>query len=93
MGQVRFYTRSGRAPAEALFDRLDARFADEGWPVSLSEVDEKAELFEASVYFEDADTVDETAVRHGAGVEHEVASPKEAYAKYSPIAKGPAPEL
>ncbi|MGB8002702.1 MAG: cupin domain-containing protein [Gaiellaceae bacterium] len=37
--------------------------------------------------------VDETAVRHGAGVDHEVASPKEAYAKYSPIAKGPAPEL
>jgi uncharacterized cupin superfamily protein len=37
--------------------------------------------------------VDETAVRHGAGVDHEVASPKEAYAKYSPIEKGPAPEL
>jgi hypothetical protein len=32
-------------------------------------------------------------VRHGAGVDHEVASPKEAYAKYSPIEKGPAPEL
>jgi ribosomal protein L11 methyltransferase len=67
VGQVRFYTRSRRAPAEALFDRLDARFADEGWPVSLSEVDEKAELFEASVYFEDADTVDEAAVREAFG--------------------------
>ncbi|MDX6369439.1 MAG: hypothetical protein QOG93_941 [Gaiellaceae bacterium] len=37
--------------------------------------------------------VDETAVRHDAGVDHEVTSPKEAYAKYSPIEKGPAPEL
>jgi hypothetical protein len=37
--------------------------------------------------------VDETAVRHSAGVDHQVASPKEAYARYSPIEKGPPPEL
>ncbi len=37
--------------------------------------------------------VDETAVRHRAGVDREVASPAEAYAAYSPPKDGPAPEL
>jgi uncharacterized cupin superfamily protein len=37
--------------------------------------------------------VDEAAVRHGAGVASETASPKEAYAKYGPLEDGPAPEL
>ena len=37
--------------------------------------------------------VDETAVRRGAGVDHEVASPAEAYAKYSALQDGPPPDL
>ena len=37
--------------------------------------------------------VDETVVRLGAGVSAEVASPKEAYANFSPLEEGPAPEL
>jgi uncharacterized cupin superfamily protein len=37
--------------------------------------------------------VDETAVRHGAGVETETSSPKDAYAKYGPLEDGPAPDL
>jgi uncharacterized cupin superfamily protein len=37
--------------------------------------------------------VDETAVRHGAGVDKEVASPAEAYAAYSKPSEGPAPEI
>jgi uncharacterized cupin superfamily protein len=37
--------------------------------------------------------VDETAVRHGAGVESETSSPKDAYAKYGPLEEGPAPDL
>ena len=37
--------------------------------------------------------IDETAVRLGAGVDKEVASPKEAYARFSPVEEGPAPEL
>ena len=37
--------------------------------------------------------VDETAVRLGAGVDKEVTSPKEAYARFSPVEEGPAPEL
>jgi uncharacterized cupin superfamily protein len=37
--------------------------------------------------------VDETAVRHGAGVDHEVASAQEAYAKYSALEEAPAPDL
>jgi uncharacterized cupin superfamily protein len=37
--------------------------------------------------------VDETAVRHGAGVDHEVASPQEAYANYSRPQESAAPDL
>jgi oxalate decarboxylase/phosphoglucose isomerase-like protein (cupin superfamily) len=37
--------------------------------------------------------VDEMAIRHGAGVEKENASPKEAYARFGPLEDGPAPEL
>jgi uncharacterized cupin superfamily protein len=37
--------------------------------------------------------VDETAVRHGAGVETATSSPKDAYAKYGPLEEGPAPDL
>ena len=37
--------------------------------------------------------VDETAVRHGAGVETETSSPKDAYAKYGPLEDGPSPDL
>ena len=37
--------------------------------------------------------VDEAAVRHRAGVDHEVSSPAEAYAGYSRLEEGPAPTL
>jgi uncharacterized cupin superfamily protein len=37
--------------------------------------------------------IDDTAVRHNAGVNREVASPKEAYEGYSKPEAGPAPEL
>jgi uncharacterized cupin superfamily protein len=37
--------------------------------------------------------IDATAVRLGAGVDREVSSSKEAYAKFSPIEEGPAPDL
>jgi uncharacterized cupin superfamily protein len=37
--------------------------------------------------------VDETAVRHGAGVETETSSPKDAYSKYGPLEDGPASDL
>jgi uncharacterized cupin superfamily protein len=35
----------------------------------------------------------ETAIRHGAGVEQETASPREAYARFSEPVEGPPPEL
>ena len=37
--------------------------------------------------------VDEAAVRHGAGVDHEVGSPHEAYVGYSALEEVPAPDL
>ncbi|RIX98781.1 50S ribosomal protein L11 methyltransferase [Aureimonas flava] len=67
MGQVRYYARSSRAPAETLYGRLDAWFGEDGSPVALTEIDEKAALFEVSVYFEEAEAVDEAAVREAFG--------------------------
>ncbi|WP_182087145.1 50S ribosomal protein L11 methyltransferase [Aureimonas sp. ME7] len=64
MGQVRFHTRASRPAAEALYDHLDQRFGEEGAPVALTEIDEKADVFEVSVYFEDAEAVDESDVRN-----------------------------
>ena len=37
--------------------------------------------------------VDATALRHGAGVEHETASPAEAYARFGAPVPGPAPDI
>ncbi|KTQ94075.1 ribosomal protein L11 methyltransferase [Aureimonas ureilytica] len=62
MGQVRYFARSHRQATQALYDRLDAAFADEGCPIAHIEIDEAADIHETSVYFEDADAVDEDAV-------------------------------
>ncbi|WP_279477612.1 50S ribosomal protein L11 methyltransferase [Aureimonas sp. SK2] len=67
MGQVRFFAQADRARALALYDRLDAWFGEGGSPVALTEIDEKADIHEASVYFENADAVDEAAVREAFG--------------------------
>ena len=63
MGQVRYFARGGKQVTQALYERLDAAFADEGWPIAHIEIDEDADLHEASVYFEgegdaDAQTLD-----------------------------------
>ena len=52
MGQVRYFARGGKQVTQALYERLDAAFADEGWPIAHIEIDEDADLHEASVYFE-----------------------------------------
>ena len=52
MGQVRYFARGGKHVTQALYERLDTAFADEGWPIAHIEIDEDADLHEASVYFE-----------------------------------------
>lgn len=67
MGQVRFHARAPRAAAEDLYERLDVAFGEDGAPVALTEIDEKADVFEVSVYFEDGDAVDVGGVRQAFG--------------------------
>lgn len=62
MGQVRFFARGSRAQASELFDRADAAFGEDGSPVAMVEIDEGADIHEVSVYFEDADALDEAAL-------------------------------
>ncbi|WP_048648150.1 50S ribosomal protein L11 methyltransferase [Nitratireductor soli] len=53
MGQTRLYLTAARDDAEAIFKLLDARFDDEGLPISIFEADEERGLFEVSLYAED----------------------------------------
>ncbi|WP_185985173.1 50S ribosomal protein L11 methyltransferase [Aureimonas mangrovi] len=53
MTQTRYFARAGKTDALALFDRLDARFGEEGVPVAIVEIDEASGEQEVSAYFED----------------------------------------
>lgn len=50
VSQTRLYVTADKAVAEAAFERLSARFEDEGFAVSVMEVDEKSGLWEACLY-------------------------------------------
>ncbi|MCR4269104.1 50S ribosomal protein L11 methyltransferase [Nitratireductor sp. ZSWI3] len=50
MGQTRLYLNASRDEAQAIFKLLDARFDEEGLPISLFEADEENGRFEVSVY-------------------------------------------
>ena len=52
MGQTRLFLTAARDDAEAIFKLLDARFDDEGLPISIFEADEALGLFEVSLYAE-----------------------------------------
>ncbi|MBB3999314.1 50S ribosomal protein L11 methyltransferase [Aureimonas pseudogalii] len=74
MGQVRFHARGSRRDAQALYERLDVLFGEDGSPVAITEIDEAADIHEVSVYFEEAGEVDEAGVVHafaGFGCERE----------------------
>ncbi len=62
MGQVRYFARGGKKDTHALYERLDAAFADEGWPIAHIEIDEDADIHEASVYFEGEGDADEASL-------------------------------
>ena len=54
MSQLRYFARGPRAAAEAAYARLDAAFEAVGAPVSIYEADEEEQIFEVSIYFEEA---------------------------------------
>ena len=64
MGQTRVFARADKAEAFAVYERLDAAFGeDERVALSIIEYDEASGVQEVSAYFEDADSLDENAVR------------------------------
>ena len=55
MPQKRLFVRTGEAEAALMLEILSELFEDDGLPVATSETDEKARLWEASVYAEEPD--------------------------------------
>ena len=49
-GQVRYFASGPQKQAEALYARLDAVFEDDGFPLSIFEVDEANAIHETSLY-------------------------------------------
>lgn len=50
LGQHRYHVTAPKADAEALFAAFEQGLEDQGWPLSILELDEKAGLFEVSAY-------------------------------------------
>jgi ribosomal protein L11 methyltransferase len=62
MPQIRFHLSAQRFEAERIFSLLERAFEDDGYPVSVLEVDEKQDIHEVSLYA-DASEQDELAER------------------------------
>jgi ribosomal protein L11 methyltransferase len=53
MPQTRFFLTAQRAEAERIFSLLERALEDDGWPVSVLEVDEDRDIHGVSVYVDD----------------------------------------
>jgi ribosomal protein L11 methyltransferase len=62
MSQIRLFMRGARAELARIHDYLEGEFEEEGYPLSMFEIDEDADLFEVSLYVE-ADAVDSAQSR------------------------------
>lgn len=71
MPQVRLHRAAPRAEAERLYAAVERLFDEDGFPVSIIEIDEDADIHEVSVYFEDEATADVGAGRLAAAVDAE----------------------
>ncbi len=55
MVQHRYYLQAYKPAAQNIFAMLESALEEEGWPLSIFEVDEKAGLFEISAYVDETD--------------------------------------
>ncbi|MCR5855324.1 50S ribosomal protein L11 methyltransferase [Mesorhizobium sp. J428] len=55
MGQIRYHLRGPKAETERVYAALELGLEEEGWPLSIFEVDEKAAIFEVSAYVDEAE--------------------------------------
>lgn len=53
MPQTRFFLTAQRAEAERIFSLLERALEDDGWPVSVLEIDEDRDIHDVSVYVDD----------------------------------------
>lgn len=58
MGQIRLHYRTAKAKAEELYQKMDAAFEDDAYPLAITEIDEAKAIYEVSLYVEE----DEKAV-------------------------------
>lgn len=67
MPQTRFFLTAQRAEAERIFVLLERAFEDDGWPLSVLEVDEERDIHDVSLYVDDAE-VEEAGKRIAAAL-------------------------
>jgi ribosomal protein L11 methyltransferase len=56
VAQHRYYMQAYKPAAQQIFDVLERELEEDGWPLSIFEVDEKAGLFEISAYLDEPDS-------------------------------------
>ncbi len=58
LGQIRLHYRTAKTKAEELYQKMDATFEDDAYPLAITEIDEAKAIYEVSLYVEE----DEKAV-------------------------------
>lgn len=58
LGQIRLHYRTVKTKAEELYQKMDAAFEDDAYPLAITEIDEAKAIYEVSLYVEE----DEKAV-------------------------------
>lgn len=53
MGQIRLHYRTTKVKAEELYQKMDAAFEDDAYPLAITEIDEAKAIYEVSLYVEE----------------------------------------
>lgn len=53
LGQIRLHYRTAKAKAEELYQKMDAAFEDDAYPLAITEIDEAKAIYEVSLYVEE----------------------------------------
>ena len=53
LGQIRLHYRTTKVKAEELYQKMDAAFEDDAYPLAITEIDEAKAIYEVSLYVEE----------------------------------------
>ena len=53
LGQIRLHYRTAKTKAEELYQKMDAAFEDDAYPLAITEIDEAKAIYEVSLYVEE----------------------------------------